>query len=53
MFTLNMDISINILERTALSAFPDPNLTTIERIVVLSTLTAEKDEMAVPIINVE
>jgi len=53
MFILNIDNSINILEGTALPAFSNLNLITIEETVVLSTLIIEKDEMAVLIINVE
>jgi hypothetical protein len=40
-------------EGTALPVSPNSNLITIEKTVVLSASTAEKDEMADSIINIE
>jgi hypothetical protein len=53
MSTLDMNNSINALEEIALPASPDPNLITIEEIVVLSASIIEEDEMAASITNIE
>jgi hypothetical protein len=50
---MDMNNSTNILKEIALPVSPNPNFTTIEKTVVLSTSTAEEDEMAAPITNIE
>jgi hypothetical protein len=53
MSILNINNSINALEKIAFPVSPDFNFITIEEIVVLFISIAEKDEMAALIINIE
>jgi hypothetical protein len=53
MSIIDMDSSINILEKIVLSVFPNFNFITIEETVVFPISIVEEDEITALIINVE